>query len=314
MNAAQILGSAIYVAVHLLLRSPELQALVTRYAGAVRAADVDVVALGELATQTGGAFLYADNAERFLADPFVAGGRLYRTGDLARWLADGNLEYLGRADDQVKIRGNRVEPDEVRDRLAALPGVRDAAVVARDSAVRGTHLVGYYVAAAELDPGQLRAGLSATLPDFMLPAFFVRIDSLPLSANGKLDRRQLPAPPEQVAAVAPRTATEAELAAVWADVLGVAEVALRTAGGEFFRDRRRPIIDANAKALAFHVENEILAHDGEADQSEVALFAHFSVFEGEMLGPAMPLVRGRGGRETYPTGGGWQRGFCSWAA
>ncbi|EPY8498255.1 AMP-binding enzyme, partial [Pseudomonas aeruginosa] len=118
------------------------------------------------------------NAERFLADPFVAGGRLYRTGDLARWLADGNLEYLGRADDQVKIRGNRVEPDEVRDRLAALPGVRDAAVVARDSAVRGTHLVGYYVAAAELDPGQLRAGLSATLPDFMLPAFFVRIDSL----------------------------------------------------------------------------------------------------------------------------------------
>ncbi|MFI9660479.1 D-alanine--D-alanyl carrier protein ligase [Pseudomonas aeruginosa] len=164
------------------------------------------------------------NAERFLVDPFVAGGRLYRTGDLARWLADGNLEYLGRADDQVKIRGNRVEPDEVRDRLAALPGVRDAAVVARDSAVRGTHLVGYYVAAAELDPGQLRAGLSATLPDFMLPAFFVRIDSLPLSANGKLDRRQLPAPPEQVAAVAPRTATEAELAAVWADVLGVAEV------------------------------------------------------------------------------------------
>ncbi|EQL39640.1 hypothetical protein M770_21375 [Pseudomonas aeruginosa VRFPA03] len=164
------------------------------------------------------------NAERFLADPFVAGGRLYRTGDLARWLADGNLEYLGRADDQVKIRGNRVEPDEVRDRLAALPGVRDAAVVARDSAVRGTHLVGYYVAAAELDAGQLRAGLSATLPDFMLPAFFVRIDSLPLSANGKLDRRQLPAPPEQVAAVAPRTATEAELAAVWADVLGVAEV------------------------------------------------------------------------------------------
>ncbi len=124
----------------------------------------------------------------------------------------------------MKIRGNRVEPDEVRDRLAALPGVRDAAVVARDSAVRGTHLVGYYVAAAELDAGQLRAGLSATLPDFMLPAFFVRIDSLPLSANGKLDRRQLPAPPEQVAAVAPRTATEAELAAVWADVLGVAEV------------------------------------------------------------------------------------------
>ncbi|MGI1116933.1 non-ribosomal peptide synthetase, partial [Pseudomonas aeruginosa] len=124
----------------------------------------------------------------------------------------------------VTPRANGAYPAYHRDRLAALPGVRDAAVVARDSAVRGTHLVGYYVAAAELDPGQLRAGLSATLPDFMLPAFFVRIDSLPLSANGKLDRRQLPAPPEQVAAVAPRTATEAELAAVWADVLGVAEV------------------------------------------------------------------------------------------
>ena len=186
-------------------------------------------AVGELYGGVGVARGYLNrpelNAERFLADPFVAGGRLYRTGDLARWLADGNLEYLGRADGQVKIRGNRVEPDEVRDRLAALPGVRDAAVVARDSAVRGTHLVGYYVAAAELDPGQLRAGLSATLPDFMLPAFFVRIDSLPLSANGGSStagncrhRRN------RWRRFAPRTATEAELAAVWADILGVAEV------------------------------------------------------------------------------------------
>ncbi|MDF5906190.1 hypothetical protein P4132_02685 [Pseudomonas aeruginosa] len=116
----------------------------------------------------------------------------------------------------MKIRGNRVEPDEVRPPRRASRRTRRRGRGTRFGGTR--HLVGYYVAAAELDAGQLRAGLSATLPDFMPPAFFVRIDSLPLSANGKLDRRQLPAPPEQVAAVAPRTATEAELAAVWADV------------------------------------------------------------------------------------------------
>lgn len=129
------------------------------------------------------------NADYSLADPFVAGSRLYYTGDLARWPAGSNLKYPGRADDQVKIRGNRVKPNEVRDRLAALLGICDAAVVARDSAIRGVHPVGYYVVTAGLDAGQLYIGLSAALPDFMLPASFVYIDNLPLSTNGKSDRR-----------------------------------------------------------------------------------------------------------------------------
>ncbi|PSL56087.1 amino acid adenylation domain-containing protein [Saccharothrix carnea] len=163
-------------------------------------------------------------AQRFVHDHLTGEGRLYRTGDRARWLADGTLEYLGRVDDQVKIRGNRVEPGEVRDHVAALPGVREATVVDRHSDALGTHLVAYYVADDELDPTGLRARLATAVPEHLIPAFFVRIDAIPLSPNGKLDRKRLP---EVVAAPGdgrPRTAVEAELAAVWADVLGVPEV------------------------------------------------------------------------------------------
>jgi amino acid adenylation domain-containing protein len=163
-------------------------------------------------------------AERFGTDPFAPGGRLYRTGDLARRLADGTLEYLGRVDDQVKVRGNRVEPGEVRAVLATAPGVRDAAVVARTSARRGTHLVGYCLADADLDPTALRAHLSASLPEYMMPAFFVRLDRLPVTGNGKLDRTALPDPeaarPAGRDGEQPRDEVEATLAAIWTDVLG----------------------------------------------------------------------------------------------
>ncbi|WP_447879776.1 amino acid adenylation domain-containing protein [Serratia fonticola] len=164
--------------------------------------------------------------ERFVPNPFIAGSRLYRTGDLARWLADGTLEYLGRIDDQVKIRGNRVEPNEVRDSLAVLPGVRDAVVVACTSALRGTYLVGYYISDTDLDVGTLRAGLAARLPDFMIPAFFIQLDRLPLTPNGKLDRKRLPLPEVAMVAVAPRTVTEEVLTSVWAEVLGVTRVGI----------------------------------------------------------------------------------------
>ncbi|WP_437114186.1 amino acid adenylation domain-containing protein [Streptomyces syringium] len=167
--------------------------------------------------------------EKFVADPWVLGGRLYRTGDLARWLADGTLEYLGRIDGQVKVRGNRVEPGEVQDALARVPGVREAAVADHVAAGRGTYLVGYYVTedGRALDEAGLRGQLAAFLPEFMIPARFVRLERLPLSPNGKLDRRLLPAPGAVNAAVpgaAPRTAGEKALAAVWAEVLGVERV------------------------------------------------------------------------------------------
>ncbi|MCP3803855.1 amino acid adenylation domain-containing protein [Allokutzneria sp. A3M-2-11 16] len=161
-------------------------------------------------------------AEKFVDDPFVPGARMYRTGDLARWLADGSLEYLGRMDGQVKIRGNRVELGEVRARLAVVPGVRDAIVVARTSETHGRHLVGYYVSDAELD---VRAALVTSLPEFMIPAYFVRIDEIPLSPNGKADARRLPEPVvDRAAGVAPRDAVEAELVAIIAQVLGLESV------------------------------------------------------------------------------------------
>ncbi|MEU3781173.1 amino acid adenylation domain-containing protein [Streptomyces sp900129855] len=162
------------------------------------------------------------DAAVFVADPFTSGGRMYRTGDRARWLSDGALEYLGRLDDQVKIRGNRVEPGEVRNHLAECPGVRDALVVDRTEPGRGVHLVGYYVADEEVGAARLRAQLLETLPQFMIPAYFVRIDRIPLTANGKADRRQLPAPAVETGAGlrAPSTEIEVKVAAAWAAVLG----------------------------------------------------------------------------------------------
>ncbi|MFI0981730.1 amino acid adenylation domain-containing protein [Streptomyces sp. NPDC021093] len=161
------------------------------------------------------------DAAVFVADPFTPGGRLYRTGDRARWLADGTLEYLGRLDDQVKIRGNRVELGEVRGRLTAFPGVRDAVVVDRSTPAHGVHLVGYYVADEDVRPADLRARLLDSLPEFMVPSFFVRIDRIPLTANGKTDRRALPAPAVETEArpAAPANEIEAKIAAAWAAVL-----------------------------------------------------------------------------------------------
>ncbi|MFF4426424.1 amino acid adenylation domain-containing protein [Streptomyces sp. NPDC001549] len=162
-------------------------------------------------------------AEKFGDDPFVPGGRLYRSGDLARWLADGTLEYLGRIDGQVKIRGNRVETDEVAAALRAVPGVRDAVVVGHTVSDSGTVLAGYYVADAPIDTLQLRDQLGQTLPTFMVPASFTRIDDIPLTPNGKADHDALPLPydtPQAATDGRPRNRTEAVLAEVWARVLG----------------------------------------------------------------------------------------------
>ncbi|MGW0853718.1 amino acid adenylation domain-containing protein [Streptomyces sp. NPDC002690] len=166
------------------------------------------------------------DAAAFVDDPFTAGERMYRTGDRARWLADGTLEYLGRLDDQVKIRGNRVELGEVRNHLMTLAGVRDAIVVDRTTPSRGTHLVGYYVAEEGAELTDLRPHLLDSLPEFMVPAFFVRIDSIPLTANGKADRGRLPAPAVEAdgGAAAPANEIEAKIAAAWGAVLGIEEV------------------------------------------------------------------------------------------
>jgi amino acid adenylation domain-containing protein len=169
-------------------------------------------------------------AERFVPDPFgaVPGARLYRTGDLARWRADGTLEYLGRNDQQVKIRGFRIEPGEVEARLAEHPAVRDAVVVAREDTPGDRRLVAYYVAREPVGADLLRAHLGERLAEHMVPAAYVPLDAIPLTPNGKLDRAALPAPDGDAYArggyEAPVGETEAALAEIWAEVLGVERV------------------------------------------------------------------------------------------
>jgi amino acid adenylation domain-containing protein len=165
----------------------------------------------------------AATAERFVPDPFSAepGARMYRTGDRVRWRADGVVEYLGRLDAQVKIRGFRIEPGEVEAVLRREPGVRECVVAVREDAPEEKRLVAYVVGEAEVDA--LRDALRRSLPEWMVPAAFVALDALPLTPNGKVDRRALPAPgsaPDPEAYVAPRTPVEAEMAAIWAEVLG----------------------------------------------------------------------------------------------
>ncbi|MEU5996167.1 condensation domain-containing protein, partial [Spirillospora sp. NPDC047418] len=164
-------------------------------------------------------------ADRFVPDPFgPPGARLYRTGDLVRRAPDGNVGFVGRVDDQVKIRGYRVEPGEVRAVLAGHEAVQDAAVVAGDE-----RLVGYYTAVQDVP--DLAGYCARHLPDYMVPAVFVRLQEIPLNANGKLDRTALPDPGEGGTArfAAPRTVTEAQVAEVWAQVLGLERVGVHDA-------------------------------------------------------------------------------------
>ncbi|MGX6999433.1 amino acid adenylation domain-containing protein [Caballeronia sp. KNU42] len=165
-------------------------------------------------------------AERFVPDPFKDGGRLYRTGDLARWREDGALDYLGRLDHQVKIRGFRIEPGEVEAVLQTLAGVDEAVVVAQDGP-GGKRLVAYVTARAghELQRDVLAAGLHDVLPEYMVPSAWVELEHLPLSPNGKVDRRALPLPDQQERAwEAPQGDVEPMLARIWQEVLGVERV------------------------------------------------------------------------------------------
>ncbi|WP_338876064.1 non-ribosomal peptide synthase/polyketide synthase [Mycetohabitans endofungorum] len=169
-------------------------------------------------------------AERFVPDPFSEGAdaRLYKTGDLARYLPDGNLEFLGRNDDQVKIRGFRIEPGEIEACLTAHPQVRDAMVLAIGEG-SDKRLVAYVQAEADEHlASTLRAQVAASLPEYMVPSAFVRLDAWPLTPNGKLDRRALPAPDDEALAhqvyEAPQGELETTLAAIWAELLGVKQV------------------------------------------------------------------------------------------
>jgi amino acid adenylation domain-containing protein len=169
-------------------------------------------------------------AERFIEDPFRAGGRLYRTGDLGRYLADGNIEFLGRNDHQVKIRGFRIELGEIETQLCAHAAVKEAVVLARASgSAAEKRLVAYVTSAGErLSVEELRSHLQGRLPEYMVPAAYVQLESLPLTANGKLDRGALPEPDAGAVVkreyAAPQGAVEQELSRLWEELLGVQRV------------------------------------------------------------------------------------------
>ncbi|MEV8375653.1 amino acid adenylation domain-containing protein [Kribbella sp. NPDC056861] len=178
-------------------------------------------------------------AERFVACPWEPAERMYRTGDLARWNDDGMIDYLGRADEQIKIRGYRIEPDEIRDVVQGFPGITRAEVVAFEHST-GPQLAAYYSTTADLDISEsLRNHLAKFLPDYMVPAALVVVDSFPLTPTGKLDRRALPAADVAASAVgagrALESATELALAAIFREVLDLPEELPLGAASDFFR-------------------------------------------------------------------------------
>ncbi len=201
-------------------------------------------------------------AERFIDDPFRTGGRMYKTGDLGRWLPDGSIEYLGRLDDQVKIRGFRIELGEIEHVLAAQPDVQEAVVLAREDVPGSKRLVGYIVGTAQ--SGDLRDALGKVLPEYMVPTAFVTLDEFPVTANGKLDRRALPAPPRGGAVdsnrpyVAPEGPMEEQLAGIWAEMLQLPRVSVED---NFFEIGGDSILALRIVAKANDAGIEIAVHD-----------------------------------------------------
>ncbi|MGW7415279.1 amino acid adenylation domain-containing protein [Streptomyces sp. NPDC054863] len=210
-------------------------------------------------------------AERFVPDPFgPPGARLYRSGDLARRRPDGSLDFLGRIDDQVKIRGYRIELGEIEAALTAHPQVRNAVVVTREDSPGDKRIVAYLVPAdpdaTAPDPGELRAWLGRTLPDYMVPAAYRTLERIPLTANGKLDKRALPAPDRSAFAGAayapPRNPVEEQIACIWRAALGVERVGVHDGffdlGGDSIKvvmtvgEMRRAGLDVTAREVLEH--------------------------------------------------------------
>jgi amino acid adenylation domain-containing protein/non-ribosomal peptide synthase protein (TIGR01720 family) len=237
-------------------------------------------------------------AERFIPDPFGArsGERLYRTGDLARRRSDdGPIEFLGRADHQLKIRGFRIEPGEIEARLRTHPEVGDAVVAAFEDE-GGSRRLAAYVVSARHDPEALRRHVQSALPDYMVPSTFVFLDELPLTANGKLNRKALPKPdPAGLPArpyAAPRNETEAHLAAIWAEVLRIERVGIHD---NFFSLGGDSILSIQVASRARRVglnlaPRQVFQHQTVAELALVAeSAAAFEAEQGVIEGPA-PLT------------------------
>ncbi len=169
-------------------------------------------------------------ADKFIENPFAKGQRLYKTGDLARWLPDGNIEFLGRMDNQVKVRGYRIELGEIENELLKHNKIKEAIVIAKEDDSKNKYLCAYIAGEAELNNKELREYLSKELPEYMIPAYFIQLDKLPLTANGKVDRKALPEPDGSVTTgieyVAPSNEIEEKLVSIWKEVLGLEKVGI----------------------------------------------------------------------------------------
>ncbi len=257
-------------------------------------------------------------AERFLPDPCTieAGARMYRTGDLARFLADGAIEYLGRLDHQVKIRGLRIELGEIEAVLGVHPGVQEVVVLARVDTPGDPRLVAYVVAGPGANPSvaELSQHLASSLPVYMVPSSFVLLPALPTNANGKVDRRALPAPsvldlPGREASLAPRTQSEELLCEIWADVLLLPQVGIHdnffALGGHSLLVHR--IVSRVRQVFGVEVPWRLLF-----EQPTVAEMAEaLEQARGQSVNPEPPLLRSseRGSRQplSFPQLRFWAR-------
>ncbi|QRK05609.1 amino acid adenylation domain-containing protein [Archangium violaceum] len=240
--------------------------------------------------------------EKFVPDVFgERGERLYRTGDYARYLADGNIEFLGRRDAQVKVRGFRIELAEVEAALARHPSVKDVAVVAREVGAGGKQLVAYVVGKEGQAPGagELKSFLKERLPEYMVPSAFVRLEAFPLTPSGKVDRKALPAPDStrqesSRSFVGPRTALELQIVRIWEELLGIQPVGVQD---NFFE------LGGNS-LLAIRLLSRIRTSTGRnlpvAALFQNATVEHLASLLRQEAGPWTPLVELRGGGDKRP--------------
>jgi amino acid adenylation domain-containing protein/non-ribosomal peptide synthase protein (TIGR01720 family) len=240
-------------------------------------------------------------AEKFLPHPFsdTPGARIYRTGDRARYLADGQIEYLGRLDSQVKLRGFRIELGEIEAALLAHRDVREAVAVVREDASTPCRLVAYLVPhpGQPIDTGALRNALKQRLPDYMVPAVLVMLDALPLTPNGKIDRKALPAPDGARPALAgtfaaPRNETEQRLAEIWSHLLGIDQVGIHD---NFFELGGDSIISiqaiSRARQVGVHLTpKQLFQHQTIAALAAVATTQRSATDEQELVVGPVPLT------------------------
>lgn len=168
--------------------------------------------------------------EKFVKNPFMIGERMYKTGDLARWTSDGNIEFLGRMDQQVKISAYRIELAEIENRLLKYEFIKDVVVIDREDFNKNKYLCAYYVSDMELSVNDIKYYLSVQLPDYMIPAFFIKIDKIPLTINGKVNRKVLPEPDQissmDIKYIPPRNEMEKRMVEVWEEILGIDKVGI----------------------------------------------------------------------------------------